>query len=137
MSGQLEARPIDWNRPSVGRQVLMAVLVVVGILGAAWYFTGTATVYLENRSYGHTIFYVDDVQACDAQAGTQCTVRLYVWKPHTLRATTYYGSNYYVTPLANFYVQRDAEYEYISCGMTGTPQQNCGLFAKHITPPAY
>ncbi len=115
----------------------IVVIALVVVLGAIWYSTGTATVYLENHSSGHSIFYVDGVQACDAQAETQCTVRLYVSKSHTLSATTYYSNNVYATPPVTFSVQRNAEYEYVSCGMTGIPQQNCGLFAKHVTPPAY
>ena len=100
------------------------------IAAGVWYYSGTATVYLENHSTGRSLFYVDDNRACDAQPDALCTVRLYVWKTHTLRAYTYYGDKSpYQSPQVRFQVQRNEVYRYVSCGMTGSPQQNCGIFS--------
>jgi len=121
-----------WSRP---RRII--ILALVGFV--VWYGSGTATVYLENKSIGESIFYVDGAVACRAQALTRCTVRLYLWKPHSLGATTHYADNTYNTPpvYLAYNLQRDAQYEYISCGALGTPGQNCGWFAKDATPPSY
>jgi hypothetical protein len=129
------AQPNRLDRPVVSRDVLSVALLLALLAGAWWYFSGTATVYLENRSMGRARFYVDDVQACDAQGSSQCAVTLSVWKPHVLSAVTDYGLSSYATPTANLYLQRNAQYEYISCGMTGTPQRDCGLFSRQGTSP--
>jgi len=127
----------SWNRPVIGNRAFIILAVLATLAGAVWYYSGTATVTLENQSQGHSLFYVDGAQACDAPAGTQCTVRLYSWKQHTLSAVTSYYDRTYDTPTVVLYPQRDAEYQFLSCGMTGTPRQNCGLFTRRSTPPAY
>jgi len=134
-----ETAPPDWwTRPLFGNKAATLILLVALIAAGVWYYSGTATVYLENHSTGRSIFYVDDNRACDAQPETQCTVRLYVWKTHTLRAYTYYGDKSpYQTAPVSFQVQRDEVYRYVSCGMTGAPGANCGIFSVRIHPPTY
>jgi len=116
--------------------VLLALLLYVAWLVWSYYF-GTATVYLKNESVGHSMFYVDGVSACNAPAGTQCAVFLHLGKPHTLTATTMYDIGQYrtppftLTPPVQLIPWSKIEYQYISCGVTGKPEVDCGLFASH------
>jgi hypothetical protein len=122
---------------SIISAALAGFAILAAAAGALWYYNGTATVSLENRSDGHSVFYIDGVQACDAPARIRCLARLSSWKIHTLTAVTDYCGHTYPTPEVSLYPQRNAEYVYVSCGMTGTPRQDCGFFSVRATPPAY
>lgn len=126
-----------WSRPIVSIQTIAVLAIIAAAIGALWWYGGTATMSLENRSYGHSLFYVDGTQACDAPAETQCVVRLSSWKTHTIRASTSFMGQTFETPTVSLYPHRDARYLFVSCGATGVPRQNCGLFAPGATPPVY
>lgn len=88
-------KPADpWAVPAV-------IVGIIAIGGAWWVFTGTATVYLQNNSFGNSVFYVDGIRACNAGAGTRCTVLVHTWKAHEFSATTFYGGSVYTTPPAS------------------------------------
>ncbi len=130
----------SWTKPLVGNKTLGTHGIIILLIAGFWYFSGAATVYLENHSTGYSGFYIDNALVCRAAAETQCTARLYVWKPHTIYAVTYYGrNNILTTPVVkiDYGLQRNGEYEYIACGMLGTAGQNCVWFTKNVTPPTY
>jgi len=129
------------TRPTLTIDALAKLVLVALLLFIVWvvwtYNFGTATVSLKNESMGHSMFYVDGVPACNAPAGTQCTVFLRLGKPHTLTATTFYDIGQYrtppftLTPRVPLIPWSKIEYQYISCGVTGKPEVDCGLFASH------
>ena len=94
----------------------------------AYLQTATATVELTNLSSGTSEFYVDHQPSCNAPPDTHCTVSVRVIGGHILSAVTSYGDSSYQTPATRLYAEPNADYKFESCGETGTPGQNCGLF---------
>jgi hypothetical protein len=95
---------------------------------AAYMQTATATLELTNLSSGTAEFYVDDQPSCNAPPGMHCTITVGVITTHTLSAVTAYDQSSYQTPRTNLAAAPNAYYRFESCGETGTPGQNCGLF---------
>lgn len=101
-------------------------------------FTGTAMVRLENDSTGMSTFFVDGVAVCKAGPDTYCNVELHTWAPHTLSAwTTYSETEGYNTPVVTLQAKDGEIYRFLSCGQTGTPGSNCGLFGVSTVPAQY
>lgn len=124
----------------LGTAVLWAV--AVGLLLLAYFafvvYPKTAIVRLENDSMGYSAFYVDGTDACNAAPSTFCLVTLHVFRPHTLSAyTTYWQTGGFTTPVVALQASADEVYRFLSCGETGTPGTNCGLFLVSRAPAEY
>jgi hypothetical protein len=115
--------------------------VVAAVLLAYFVFIvypKTATVKLENDSMGNAIFYVDGNDACNAAPSTFCLVTLHVFRSHTLSAyTTYSQTGGFTTPEVTLQANANEVYRFLSCGETGTPGTNCGLFLESRAPAEY
>jgi hypothetical protein len=123
-----------------GTAVLWAV--AVGLLFLAYFvfvvYPKTATVRLENDSMGYSAFYVDGTDACNANSNTFCVVTIHVFRSHTFSAyTTYSQTGGFTTPEVTLQANANEEYRFLSCGETGTPGTNCGLFLVSRPPAEY
>jgi hypothetical protein len=129
---------------AVGRVFSMGLgsAIVIGVLLVAYFalvvYPKTATLRLENDSMGASTFYVDGADACNAGPGTFCMVTLHVYRPHTISAYTAYSqSGGFTTPEVTLQANANEAYKFLSCGETGTPGTNCGLFLTSAAPAEY
>jgi len=116
--------------------------IAVGLLLLAIFvffvYPKTAVVRLENDSMGSSVFYVDGTDACNANPNTFCLVTIHIFRPHTLSAYTTYSQNGgFTTPEVTLQANANAVYRFLSCGETGTPGANCGLFLVSAPPAEY
>ncbi len=116
--------------------------IVIGLLLLAYFvlvvYPETAAVRLENDSRGYSTFYVDGTNACNAEPSTFCLVTLHVFRPHTFSAyTTYSQTGGFTTPEVTLQAHANEVYRFLSCGETGTPGSNCGLFLMSAAPAEY
>lgn len=116
--------------------------IAVAMLFLAYFafvvYPKTATVRLENDSMGSSVFYVDGSDACNASPSQFCTVILHIYRPHTLTAYTTYSENGgYTTPEVTLQANANEAYRFLSCGETGSPGSNCGLFLMSAAPAEY
>jgi hypothetical protein len=87
---------------------------------------------------GYSTFYVDGADACNASPNTFCTVVVHVYRPHTLSAfTTYSETGGFTTPEVTLQANANEAYRFLSCGETGSPGSNCGLFLTSAAPAEY
>lgn len=124
--------------------VLVLILLVLLALGVGVFYVfiypQTATVTFENKSDGMAMFFVDDNIACrEVYSGQFCTVAVRTFRSHQLYATDFYGSGgqVYSTPKVSLQAKTGERYQYLACGETGTPGENCGLFAVDVVPNTY
>lgn len=116
--------------------------IAVAMLFLAYFafvvYPKTATVRLENDSMGSSVFYVDGSDACNAGPNQFCTVILHIYRPHTLSAYTAYSENGgFTTPEVTLQASANDAYRFLSCGETGSPGSNCGLFLMSAAPAEY
>ncbi|HKU68294.1 MAG TPA: hypothetical protein VJP85_11015 [Candidatus Baltobacteraceae bacterium] len=119
-------------------RVIVGLAILYSVYFVAVVYPQTATVQLVNESDGTATFYVDGKTACIAYSDQSCTVALRVYRSHTLSADTFYNdAESFVTPLITLRAKKDEVYKYMACGQTGTPGENCGLFAVSTIPATY
>lgn len=138
-----EPRPYHIGR-TIGRILGTSAgsVIVVGLLLLAYFgfvvYPKTAVVRLENDSMGYSTFYVDGTDACNAGPNTFCLVTFHVFRSHTLSAyTTYSQTGGFTTPEVSLQANANEVYRFLSCGETGTPGNNCGLFLMSAAPTEY
>jgi hypothetical protein len=117
--------------------VVFVALLLIGYFTLVVY-PRTASVRLENDSMGTSTFYVDGNDACNASPNTFCTVVLRVYRSHTLSAyTSYSETGGFNTPEVTLQANANEAYRFLSCGETGSPGSNCGLFLMSTAPAEY
>lgn len=138
-----ESGPYDVGR-TIGRILGtgLGAAIAVALLFLAYFafivYPKTASVRLENDSMGSSVFYVDGSDACNAGPSQFCMVVLHVYRPHTLSAfTTYSETGGFKTPEVLLQADANAAYRFLSCGETGSPGSNCGLFLMSAAPAEY
>lgn len=143
----MEHRRFAWGwaagRALRGLSVLVLIAIILWVLYIAAFllfiYPQTATVVLENKSDGTAMFFVDNNIACrDVHSGQYCTVAIRTYRSHQFYATDYYGAEqFYFTPRQTLSAKTGERYEYLACGQTGTPGENCGLFGLDTIPNTY
>lgn len=87
--------------------------------------TTPTVIFLDNKSLGTTIFYADGREICHDHCVVAVRRGTHI---QALQALTYYGPTtpYGTPPVSSF--PPGAILQYLACGKTGTPGNDCGLF---------
>jgi len=125
--------------------VVLGLAILAFAISCSWFFLvvyqRTATVRLENDTTGIASFYIDNKLVCAAaEPNTGCTIKVRVFRPHTLAASTSFGyPTYkdYSTGSATLNAQPDESYRFLACDANGTPGKDCGLPGSPAEPPVY